>query len=74
MAVEGAVDFPTLDGSKARIGIIKTRWNKEDVSNLVNGCKKALKETGVDDANVFETEVPGGENVKRERQAFRTLY
>ncbi|GMH66643.1 hypothetical protein TrST_g10707 [Triparma strigata] len=59
MAVEGAVDFPTLDGSKARIGIIKTRWNKEDVSNLVDGCKKALKDSGVEDANVFETEVPG---------------
>jgi 6,7-dimethyl-8-ribityllumazine synthase len=48
-----------LDGEKVRIGIIKTRWNKEHVTNLSDGIKKALKDCGVHDDNVFETEVPG---------------
>ena len=48
-----------MDGSDVRIGIIRTRWNDEHVTNLVEGCKKALKECGVEDSNVFETSVPG---------------
>jgi 6,7-dimethyl-8-ribityllumazine synthase len=61
-AIKGAeseVDFGDLDGEKVRIGIIKTRWNKEHVTNLSDGIKKALKDCGVHDDNVFETEVPG---------------
>lgn len=42
-----------------RIGIISTRWNKEDVKRLVDGSRKALKECKVKDENIFETEVPG---------------
>ena len=42
-----------------RVGIIRTRWNDEHVSNLVSGCKKALKGCGVKDENIFETSVPG---------------
>jgi 6,7-dimethyl-8-ribityllumazine synthase len=48
-----------LDGSDIRIGIIRTRWNEEHVKNLVAGCRKALKECGVKDENIFETTVPG---------------
>lgn len=59
-AAESEVSFSdTLDGSKMRIGIIRTRWNDEHVQNLVSGIKTALKECNVDDANVFETSVPG---------------
>lgn len=42
-----------------RIGIIRTRWNDEHVSNLVDGIQKALKECDVQEANIFETSVPG---------------
>lgn len=42
-----------------RIGIIKTRWNQEHVTNLVGGIKEALKECKVQDDNIFETSVPG---------------
>ena len=42
-----------------RIGIIRTRWNKENVDNLVKGCRKALTECKVKEENIFETEVPG---------------
>ena len=60
MGAEGGVDFGTLDGSKVRIGIIKTRWNKNHVDNLVSGARDALlKECNVLESNIFETEVPG---------------
>ena len=59
-AAESEVSFDeNLDGSDIRIGIIRTRWNDEHVSNLVTGCKKALADCNVKDENIFETEVPG---------------
>lgn len=42
-----------------RVGIIRTRWNDEHVTNLVDGMRKALKECNVEEDNIFETEVPG---------------
>eukprot|EP00567_Pseudictyota_dubia_P007358 CAMPEP_0197438636 /NCGR_PEP_ID=MMETSP1175-20131217/5564_1 /TAXON_ID=1003142 /ORGANISM="Triceratium dubium, Strain CCMP147" /LENGTH=223 /DNA_ID=CAMNT_0042968397 /DNA_START=58 /DNA_END=729 /DNA_ORIENTATION=- len=59
MGAESEVSFGELDGTDVRVGIIKTRWNDEHVSNLVEGAKKALKECNVKDENVFETEIPG---------------
>jgi 6,7-dimethyl-8-ribityllumazine synthase len=58
-AAESEVSFGTLDGKDVRIGIIRTRWNSEHVGNLVEGCRKALKECNVKEENIFETEVPG---------------
>lgn len=58
-AAESEVSFADLDGSDIRIGIIRTRWNEEHVKNLVNGCRKALKECNVKEENIFETTVPG---------------
>jgi 6,7-dimethyl-8-ribityllumazine synthase len=58
-AAESEVSFSELDGSEVRVGIIKTRWNEEHVGNLVEGCKKALKECKVKEENIFETSVPG---------------
>lgn len=58
-AAESEVSFGSLDGSDVRVGIIRTRWNDEHVSNLVTGCKKALKECNVQEENIFETSVPG---------------
>eukprot|EP00532_Pseudo-nitzschia_australis_P001081 CAMPEP_0168184816 /NCGR_PEP_ID=MMETSP0139_2-20121125/13464_1 /TAXON_ID=44445 /ORGANISM="Pseudo-nitzschia australis, Strain 10249 10 AB" /LENGTH=225 /DNA_ID=CAMNT_0008106509 /DNA_START=95 /DNA_END=772 /DNA_ORIENTATION=- len=56
---ESEVSFDDLDGSDIRIGIIRTRWNDEHVTNLVDGCKKALKECNVKEENIFETSIPG---------------
>lgn len=53
------VSFAGLDGSAARIGIIKTKWNPKIVDALSAGAKKAALETGVLESNVFETIVPG---------------
>mmetsp|Transcript_17199 Transcript_17199/g.26068 ORF Transcript_17199/g.26068 Transcript_17199/m.26068 type:complete len:226 (-) Transcript_17199:237-914(-) len=58
-AAESEVTFGELDGEDVRVGIIRTRWNEEDVSNLVDGARKALKECKVKEENIFETEVPG---------------
>mmetsp|Transcript_53918 Transcript_53918/g.60279 ORF Transcript_53918/g.60279 Transcript_53918/m.60279 type:complete len:234 (-) Transcript_53918:353-1054(-) len=57
--VESEVSFGDLDGSDIRIGIIRTRWNDKHVTNLVNGCRKALKECKVKEENIFETSIPG---------------
>ena len=58
-AAESEVAFSDLDGTDIRVGIIRTRWNDEHVTNLVDGAKKALKECKVDEDNIFETSVPG---------------
>jgi len=42
-----------------RIGIIRSRWNDEHVTNLCNGCVQALKDCKVDEENIFQTSVPG---------------
>jgi len=57
----GAMDisFEELDGSDCRIGIIKTRWNKEIIDSLATGITDTLKECKVKEDYVFETEVPG---------------
>ena len=40
MAAESEVSFSDdLDGSSIRIGVLRTRWNDEHVSNLVDGIK-----------------------------------
>jgi hypothetical protein len=40
MAAESEVAFSEdLDGSTIRIGVLRTRWNDEHVSNLVDGIK-----------------------------------
>ena len=60
-AAESPADiaFGELDGTNARIGIIKTRWNQEIISGLRDGIVKTLGECGVQESNIFETEVPG---------------
>lgn len=39
MAAESEVSFDELDGSALQIGVLRTRWNDEHVSNLVDGIK-----------------------------------
>jgi 6,7-dimethyl-8-ribityllumazine synthase len=53
------IGFGALDGEKCRIGVITTRWNKDIIDSLKGGITEALTECKVEDANVFETEVPG---------------
>ena len=55
----GTVDFPDLDGSDVRVGIIKARWHKEAGDSLVDGIKTSLKECGVSEENIILSEVPG---------------
>jgi 6,7-dimethyl-8-ribityllumazine synthase len=55
----GSVDFPELDGSDVRVGIIKARWHPETCGRLVEGIKTSLKKCGVAEENIIETEVPG---------------
>lgn len=58
MGADSEVSFAdNLDGTGLRVGIIKTRWNKLHVDNLVYGAKESLKECNV--TEIFETEVPG---------------
>ncbi|KAL7565133.1 hypothetical protein ACA910_021514 [Epithemia clementina (nom. ined.)] len=59
MAAESEVSFDGLDGSKMRIGIIRTRWNKEYVDKLVEGIRKGCAECKVSEDSIFETSVPG---------------
>ena len=43
MAAESEVSFSDdLDGSTIRVGVLRTRWNDEHVSNLVDGIKVSL--------------------------------
>lgn len=59
MMSKDLVGFEELDGSGCRVGIVKTRWNPEIMSNLYDGVKTALKDCGVKDANIYDTTVPG---------------
>jgi len=59
MAAESEVSFGELDGSSLQIGVLRTRWNDEHVSNLVDGIKSGLKECNVKEDNIFIKEVPG---------------
>jgi len=60
MAAESEVVFSDdLDGSSVRIGVLRTRWNDEHVSKLVDGVKAGAKECKVEDQNIFLKEVPG---------------
>ncbi|CEM26950.1 unnamed protein product [Vitrella brassicaformis CCMP3155] len=59
VAPREGVDFPPLNGSDVKIGIIKTRWNKDIVDNLVKGVKEGLTECSVPAENILEIEVPG---------------
>jgi len=54
-----AIDFPELDGTDVRVGIIRARWHDKVCSDLVDGVKTSLKECGVNEDNIFESEVPG---------------
>ncbi|EJK69564.1 hypothetical protein THAOC_09164 [Thalassiosira oceanica] len=59
MAAESEVSFSELDGSGVRIGVLRTRWNDEHVSNLVDGIKAGCAECKVEPDNIFVKEVPG---------------
>ena len=45
MAAESEVAFSDdLGGSSVRIGVLRTRWNDEHVSNLVDGVKVSFND------------------------------
>jgi 6,7-dimethyl-8-ribityllumazine synthase len=53
------VTFPHSDGSQLKIGIVQARWNRELTDSLFDGCKKAIRESGVKEENIVHLEVPG---------------
>mmetsp|Transcript_48733 Transcript_48733/g.76091 ORF Transcript_48733/g.76091 Transcript_48733/m.76091 type:complete len:237 (+) Transcript_48733:3-713(+) len=60
LQAQKGIDFPALNGTGMRIGIVHTRWNKEIVGKLKDGCYSALKEQcDVKEDNIVEFEVPG---------------
>jgi 6,7-dimethyl-8-ribityllumazine synthase len=54
-----AIDFPELDGTNVRIGIIKARWHEGIINDLASGAEEALAECGVQKENIVISEVPG---------------
>lgn len=54
-----AVSFPDLDGTEVRVGILRTRWHDEIVSDLVSGVRTSLTEAKVQESNIIQYDVPG---------------
>ena len=48
-----------LDGSRYKIGIVKSSYNKEIMDGLLAGCLKGLGERGIKEKNIYVLEVPG---------------
>jgi len=53
------IDFPSLDATGLRIGIVTTRWNTEVVSKLKDGARQTLLDLGITETDIVEFEVPG---------------
>jgi 6,7-dimethyl-8-ribityllumazine synthase len=53
------IDFPRLDGSNLKIGVVVSRWNKEITDNLLEGCLQALDDCGVKKEHVTILRVVG---------------
>lgn len=56
---KNTIEFPKVNGKNLRIGIVVARWNFAITKGLLEGCVRALKETGVQYKNVQIIEVPG---------------
>lgn len=65
-----------LDGSKYKIGIVKSRYNEEITGGLLGGCLRALEEYKVKKENIEVLEVPGSFElpIGAERLAGRKKY
>ncbi len=48
-----------MDGSKLKIGIAVSRWNEAITSLLLQSCRQALLDSGLDEDNIMEQKVPG---------------
>lgn len=54
------IEFPALNGTAMRIGVITTRWNKDTVQKLKEGTLRGLVDLcNVKKENIVEYEVPG---------------
>src|SRR3989338_1537197 len=51
--------FEHLDGTGLKIGIVASRFNAEMMAGLLKGCRDALIEVNVADADVTVIRVPG---------------
>jgi 6,7-dimethyl-8-ribityllumazine synthase len=57
------IEFKKQDGKKLKIGIVKSRWNSFITDPLLDRCKKALLDSGVEEKNIIIYEVPGAYEV-----------
>lgn len=53
------IDFPQLDGSGLRVGLVVARWNSELTYSLRDAAVRALKDCGMVDDSILIQEVPG---------------
>ena len=47
------IEFKKQDGKKLKIGIVKSRWNSFITDPLLDRCKKALLDSGVEEKNII---------------------
>lgn len=47
------------DGSKLKIGIVVSRWNREITDALLSKCQEGLRGANVKDRNIHVQQVPG---------------
>merc|ERR1712216_336916 len=53
------IEFPAVDATDMRIGLVTTRWNTEVVSKLKSGARQTLLDAGIAEDDIVEFEVPG---------------
>lgn len=53
------VSFEDLNGQDLKVGIVAARWNDQYTLSLLEGCKEALRTSGVLEENITGLFVPG---------------
>lgn len=57
--LSSSASLPLPDGSKFRIGIVRSDWNEEITLSMEKACLALLKKAGVPDSQIFCISVPG---------------
>ncbi len=57
--MEKGIEKKVCSGEQYKIAIVKSRFNEDVISGLLQGALKALKECGVKEENIKVLEVPG---------------
>lgn len=59
----GQGEIPNIDGRRFRVGIVVARFNADITSRTLQGAFLALKQSGVEKANIVQEWVPGSAEV-----------